>query len=485
MSVAVLEKLVAERFVDAFCVLLLAGWTNVTLADCTLTNTDRTPLNDLGPGMYQGFHGGLYPNGANTRPPAHEAIGLALAAMLGTNSGTNVLLSIGMSNTTQEWASKGAGAFKPRADADPAKHPRLVIVDGAQGGQDATQWTNLNAATWTTVDQRLAAAGVNSNQVRVIWLKQALAGVGNYGVFPAHARSLQAMLGQIVRNAKTRYPNLAIVYLSSRTRAYTAVSTSLNPEPFAYEAGWATKWLIEDQINGSNNLAPAVAPWLSWGPYLWTDGTRPRSDGFVWLCSDLESDFTHPNTNGVTKVASQLLAFFKTDPTATPWFLKPTLTPPSISASASPTGGVAPLTVNFSASSTNAPVQFIWTFDDGDFAYGQSPVKTFPAPGSYNVHLTVQDAAGNTALTTLVVHVAAPFAVTAIAREADNIRITWTTPLAATNALERAAGDAGSFSDNFTAIFAVTNTVGTTTNYLDVGAATNGPAFYYRVRLAP
>jgi hypothetical protein len=34
-------------------------------------------------------------------------------------------------------------------------------------------------------------------------------------------------------------------------------------------------------------------------------------------------------------------------------------------------------------------------------------------------------------------------------------------------------------------IFTATNTVGTTTNYLDVGAATNVPAFYYRVRLVP
>ena len=39
--------------------------------------------------------------------------------------------------------------------------------------------------------------------------------------------------------------------------------------------------------------------------------------------------------------------------------------------------------------------------------------------------------------------------------------------------------------NNFAAIFTVTNTVGTTTNYLDIGAATNVPAFYYRVRLVP
>ena len=54
-----------------------------------------------------------------------------------------------------------------------------------------------------------------------------------------------------------------------------------------------------------------------------------------------------------------------------------------------------------------------------------------------------------------------------------------------TNALERTAGAAGSYSNNFAGIFTVTNTIGTVTNHLDVGAATNSPAFYYRVRLVP
>jgi hypothetical protein len=54
-----------------------------------------------------------------------------------------------------------------------------------------------------------------------------------------------------------------------------------------------------------------------------------------------------------------------------------------------------------------------------------------------------------------------------------------------TNALERTAGVGGSFSNNFAAIFTVTNTVGGVTNYLDIGAATNSPSRYYRIRLVP
>jgi len=56
-------------------------------------------------------------------------------------------------------------------------------------------------------------------------------------------------MAQILRIAKSRYPNLKLVYLSCRTRAYTTNSTDLNPEPFAFETAFADKWVIEDQIN--------------------------------------------------------------------------------------------------------------------------------------------------------------------------------------------------------------------------------------------
>ena len=50
-----------------------------------------------------------------------------------------------------------------------------------------------------------------------------------------------------------------------------------------------------------------------------------------------------------------------------------------------------------------------------------------------------------------------------------------------TNALQRS----GDLADNFSTIFTVTNTAGTATNYLDIGATTNLPTQFYRVRLVP
>ena len=77
------------------------------------------------------------------------------------------------------------------------------------------------------------------------------------------------------------------------------------------------------------------------------------------------------------------------------------------------------------------------------------------------------------------------FKITSLVRETNNIRIAWTTYAGTTNAVERTAGAAGSFATNNFAGITNIITTGTTTNYLDIGAATNLPAFYYRVRLVP
>jgi hypothetical protein len=79
------------------------------------------------------------------------------------------------------------------------------------------------------------------------------------------------------------------------------------------------------------------------------------------------------------------------------------------------------------------------------------------------------------------------FHITAVAKEGNNMLVTWMMGPGKTNALQRTTGDGGGNynTNNFATIFTATNTVGTVTNYLDVGAGTNVPARYYRVRLVP
>jgi Ca2+-binding EF-hand superfamily protein len=289
------------------------------------------PLTDLGTASYEGKPGGLYPDGRNQRPPAHEEAGLQLARAVRPldksgrpdDDGKIVLLSIGMSNTTQEFST-----FKLLADRDPSKNPKLVIVDGAQGAMTAAVISNLEnprgQTFWQTIEDRLSKAGVTAAQVQVAWVKQADAGPS--ARFPEYPLALSSELERIAQILHERFPNLRLAYNSSRIYGGYA-TTALNPEPYAYQSGFAVKWLIEKQIKGAPelNFDPAKgavkAPWLAWGPYLWADGTKARTDGLTYVKTDLGPDGTHPGPSGRQKVAKLLLDFFKTDSTARPWFL--------------------------------------------------------------------------------------------------------------------------------------------------------------------
>lgn len=306
-----------------------------------------TPLMDLGnqeyirmDGQVTGFTGGLYPQGSNLRPAAFNLDALEAAdrvqpldpdGMPDTANGKIVMVSIGMSNASSEF-----GQFVEDAHQNDEVNPRLVIINGALPNAVADRWSDPDGAPWAELENRLTQAGLTPAQVQVAWVKNVVPGAGD---FPAKAEELQGHLEQIARNLKAKYPNIQITYFSSRTRSYL-YWRGLSPEPVAYETGFAVKWMIEKQIEGDPalNYDPAAGPVTSsillWGPYLWANGSEPRSDGFVWLAEDLNDDCTHPSPSGVAKVAGLLMDFFSSDETTVSWFLRngtqpePTPTPP-------------------------------------------------------------------------------------------------------------------------------------------------------------
>lgn len=83
----------------------------------------------------------MYPNGANVRPDTHERAGLEIARGIqplnrdgksNPQNGRIVLISLGMSNTTQAFS-----VFQQAAERESERNPKLVLVDGAQGGWSA------------------------------------------------------------------------------------------------------------------------------------------------------------------------------------------------------------------------------------------------------------------------------------------------------------------------------------------------------------
>ena len=278
-----------------------------TAADCSVRSTGLFPLTDMGRFRHRGHRGGLYPAGANKPPQRYLRRGLDAARRVRPIRGRIGVVGVGMSNAMTEF-----GAFARAASQDPERNPSLVFVEGPGGGWDAVRISRPGSRYWRDLDARVRKARLLKGQVQVVWLKQAIAGEDRQ--FPQDARALQGHLRTIVRLLSTRFPNLRLIYLSSRTYGGYAI-THLNPEPFAYESGFAAKWLVQEGIQGRLGRV-----WVGWGPYLWTDGQAGRRDGLTWACDDVLEDGTHPSPNGVRKVSRLLMEFFTTDATAKPWF---------------------------------------------------------------------------------------------------------------------------------------------------------------------
>ena len=324
---------------------------------------------DMTPGQnYKGFEGGLYENSSNTVPSVHDAEGMTRAGLiqpLDMNGapatlalgGRIVVIGIGMSNWTQELCHAQSQAdpcdpftFLGQAKIDPRVNQTTVLIDCALSAQIAGEWVDDVAGDYTACKtNHLTPAGVSEKQVQVILWKDANAQPNSaitsaQGQTPStyclsnpavDACKYLGLVSQVMRFAKFRYPNLQQVFVHSRIYAGYATS-DLNPEPFAYEYGFATKWLVEAQINQVHNNTTrdpfagdldyrgvtARAPWIAWGPYFWAAGSTPRSDGLVWVPSDFNSiDFTHPSADGRMKVAVMMMNFYLASP-YTPWFRK-------------------------------------------------------------------------------------------------------------------------------------------------------------------
>ncbi|MCZ6766433.1 MAG: T9SS type A sorting domain-containing protein [bacterium] len=327
----------------------------------------QTPIQsiyDLGTGLYKTFEGGLYEGGSNTRPPAHEAAGVAIARSIGplsTNgvpdpSGDVVLISIGVSNMSHEW---GAGAtddtssvkltFTAKAETLQSQgliNSQLRIIDGAGSGLVAGDWAafppDTNGRPWSVPITRLQAAGLTRFQVQIACVKTVNANptecIAGDGSSTGDAGVLTAYYADIARNLMTVFPNIKLAYFVSRIYAgYT--TNPLNPEPYAYESGFAVKWVVTSQINRTNefgdlNFDPdadrVVAPWLAWGAYLWANGETPNGLGISWSIGDYRADLTHPSTGAVDKVGTAFLEFFLNDSTTQPWFCADACAPAEI-----------------------------------------------------------------------------------------------------------------------------------------------------------
>lgn len=282
---------------------------------------------------YKGEEGGLYGGGSNVPPPGHLAVALKAAEDVvprgpdgePSESGVIGLLSVGFSNARDEFAG-----FGEVLQLDSGVAPALRLVNGAQSHMGSAAWADgsgKHGDPWPLMQQKVSEAELTPAQIQVVWMKTAPRLPATLGEFPEHAELTKVEFQTVLTRLANGFPNLKIVYLSSRVYAGYA-TTQLSPEPYAYEQAFAVRWVIQDQIRGNPALncypdrGKPVAPVLLWGPYLWANGKQGRkSDRLAWNREDFTADGTHPSRIGAYKVARMMHNFFRHDSTTKPWFL--------------------------------------------------------------------------------------------------------------------------------------------------------------------
>ncbi|MCU0782339.1 MAG: Ig-like domain-containing protein [Akkermansiaceae bacterium] len=373
------------------------------------TSVGFTPLTELGTGTYRGAQGGLYPGGGNDIPAAHLAAGQALASIIeplnaaGNPSadGKIGIITTGMSNANQIFDRLGQMLDGLWAD-------KVVFVNAAQGGMDARLWADRESTAWNVALGKVSDAGLTTKQIQLALNYHAVAHINTPPQpWPATPGDLQAFLETIAGHLATTFPNLRLSFWG--TREYGGYATSANnPEPYAYQSGFAVKWMIERQINKVGlNFDPeqgaVTAPWMAWGPYTWADGIRPRADGLFYEPRDFRRDGTHPSMRGRSKIAWTWVEFLRNQPlTAARLFPAGNRSPVcaiSFPQDAEAVAVGSKVAIEAFAADEDSGIERVdfyhgTTLIGSDSAAPFSILWTHPGPGDYPLHVVARDAQG-------------------------------------------------------------------------------------------
>jgi hypothetical protein len=281
-----------------------------------------TPLYDLGTSTFQGFPGGLYPEGTNEPPLSHtQAIVTQLSMLQPLNtagmpdtSGNVVLAGFGYSTAAMTTTAAA------RLWEDSCSGSALRIISAAQGGMDINSMLDTPSGYWEKALEQITMLGYSAAQVQLVWLS-----TGDMQVydqeFPQQALSQLEKYRKVLQLLQQHFPNLRLVWVSDRAYGGYITNKQALPlrEPAAYYTSWAVKWLIEQQILEQPSFGYQDIPCIDWGPTLWTNGAIGDSKGYTWNRSDADEGGIHPTEAGKWKEGKRLFQFIVNYPGMPEW----------------------------------------------------------------------------------------------------------------------------------------------------------------------
>jgi hypothetical protein len=277
--------------------------------------TDSADLSEAppGPDVSQPFAIDRGDDGAST-PGTYKGLWLRLtssaAPAVTPVDGIIGVVCIGMSNANQECAD-----FITRRNGEYAAeiNPAVRVVNCAVGGHAIERWIDpaFDATLWDAcVSNRLPAAGVRLDQVRVLYHKAAnqftTAGGDALPAYPSAGsdyENFRANLALFAVRVGGKFPAVEAVYSASRSYGGFAGSAGRG-EPLSYEEGHALNTWLRDN--------PSVqGVWYGWGPYLWAPSCETGITNGGGVCYDRQdyvADGVHPSASGQAKVSALIHA---------------------------------------------------------------------------------------------------------------------------------------------------------------------------------
>lgn len=256
-------------------------------------------------------------DGANT-PGTYKGLPLRLtdseAPLVTPMDGIIGLVCVGMSNGFQE-----CGDFESRVRNEFAAevNAAVQVVNCAVGGHAIERWNDPaeDSDLWDRcISQRLPAAGVRVDQVRVLWHKAAnqfttAPGGAPLPTYPSAGSDYEAFsrnLSAFASRVRSKFPAVQAVYTSSRSYGGYAANPGRG-EPLSYEEGHAlNQWLAAHPV--------VDGVWFGWGPYLWAPACSTGTTNGSGTCydrADYVADGVHPSPSGRARISLLLHARFR------------------------------------------------------------------------------------------------------------------------------------------------------------------------------